>query len=121
MEPTTAEQIKSPPHAGSRKFLSRLATLLIAAFLFGFGIRQLSAALNRSSEPAGFVRGMVQGALMPCAFPNLLIGNDVVIYAPRNTGLTYKLGYTTGVNTCGAIFFGVLFWRVNRWRKRLRI
>jgi hypothetical protein len=24
------------------------------------------------------------------------------------------------VNACGAIFFGVFFWRLNRWRKRRR-
>jgi len=55
---------------------------------------------------------------MPCALPNLLVGNDVAIYAENNTGRTYKLGYTVGVNGCGAIFFGIFFWRVNRWRKR---
>ena len=51
---------------------------------------------------------------------NLLVGNDVIIYAQSNTGLTYKLGYTFGVNACGAIFFGFFFWRLNRWRKRMK-
>ena len=55
---------------------------------------------------------------MPMAMPNLLVGRDVSIYSTRNTGLKYKLGYTVGVNGCGAIFFGVLFWRFSRWRKR---
>ena len=48
--------------------------------------------------PAGFARGLVHGALMPIALPNLLVGNDVTIYAANNTGLRYKLGYTCGVN-----------------------
>lgn len=74
---------------------------------------------NRDPGPAGFARGMVHGAMMPCALPNLLVGKDVTIYAVENTGRTYKLGYTVGVNGCGAIFFGVFFWRVNRWRKGL--
>jgi hypothetical protein len=56
---------------------------------------------------------------MPCALPNLLVGNDVTIYAQNNTGRTYKLGYTCGVNACGAVFFGMFFWRLNRWRRRM--
>jgi hypothetical protein len=62
----------------------------------------------------------MQGALMPCALPNLLVGHDVVIYSQDNTGVSYKLGYTCGVNACGAVFFGVFFWRLNRWRKGVK-
>ena len=80
-------------------------------------MRQISVSMSKSTAPAGFGRGMLQGALMPAALPNLLVGNDVVIYAPNNTGRTYKLGYTCGVNACGAIFFGWFFWRVSRWRR----
>ena len=57
---------------------------------------------------------------MPMALPNLLIGNDVTIYSARNTGLPYKLGYTVGVNMCGALFFGVFFVRLSQWRKHLK-
>lgn len=75
---------------------------------------------NHTNGPAGFSRGIVHGALMPAALPRLLIGQDVSIYAPENTGRTYKLGYTVGVNGCGAIFFGINFWRLNRWRGKRR-
>ncbi len=54
---------------------------------------------------------------MPAAMPNLAIGHDVTIYATNNNGLPYKLGYTMGVNVCGAVFFGIFFLRVNRWKK----
>ena len=47
-------------------------------------------------------RGVLHGALMPLAWPNLLLGRDVTIYATDNTGRLYKLGYTLGVNGCGA-------------------
>jgi hypothetical protein len=30
------------------------------------------------------------------------------------------LGYTCGVNACGAIFFGWFFWRVSKWRKGVK-
>jgi hypothetical protein len=80
-------------------------------------MRHMSASVSQNTTPAGFMRGMLQGALMPCAFPNLLVGNNVEIYAAHNTGLTYKLGYTLGVNVCGAIVFGLFFWRVSRWKK----
>lgn len=54
---------------------------------------------------------------MPLALPNLAVGNDIIIYAPNNVGRLYKLGYTIGVNGCGLIFFGFLFWRLSRWRR----
>jgi hypothetical protein len=66
------------------------------------------------------VRRGLLGALMPMSMPNLLVGRDVTIYSQNNTGLSYKLGYTSGVNGCGAIFFGFFFWRVNRWRNQAR-
>ena len=102
-----------------RKIAVRIISFLIVATLFTCVTRGLIFMANRETGPAGFAKGMVHGALMPCALPNLLIGNDVTIYAAENTGRTYKLGYTVGVNSCGAIFFGIFFWRVSRW-KRMR-
>ena len=106
-----------PPISRGWKILKRFLAFLIAAALVGICLRQLSVSMSRNTAPAGFGRGMLQGALMPGALPNLLVGNDVVIYAPNNTGRTYKLGYTCGVNAFGAIFFGWFFWRVIRWRR----
>jgi hypothetical protein len=102
-----------------RKILLRTVSILMLAVVLGVGMRYASAALERKPQPAGFLRGMLQGALMPCALPNLLVGDDVSIYAQNNTGVSYKLGYTCGVNACGALFFGLFFWRLHRWRKRL--
>lgn len=97
--------------------LFRLSVLLLMAAAIGGVLNHIAASLGRDSRPAGFARGVLQGALMPMSLPNLLVGHDVTIYSPNNTGLTYKLGYTTGVNSCGAMFFGFMFWRFNRWRK----
>ena len=91
--------------------------LLIFAFSIGWILKHTSAALNHDSKPAGFGRGVLYGALMPLALPNLVVGNDVPIYAEHNTGVPYKLGYTLGVNVCGAIFFGCFYWRLNRMRR----
>lgn len=122
MNPASEQTIAAPSSAPAQiskrqKILKRVFSFLLVAACIGFGIRQTSNLLSRSTEPAGFVRGMLQGALMPGALPNLVVGNDVVIYAPNNTGRTYKLGYTLGVNACGALFFGWFFWRVSKWRK----
>jgi hypothetical protein len=95
----------------------RIALFLLLAFVIGFLLNHLAASLEGNTRPAGFSRGVLQGALMPMAMPNLLVGRDVTIYSQNNTGVTYKLGYTAGVNGCGAIFFGVLFWRVRRLRR----
>jgi hypothetical protein len=101
-----------------RKIPARILTVLIAAAVIGVVMRHISAALDKVPSPAGFSRGLLQGALMPMALPNLLVGTDVTIYTPNNTGVPYKLGYTCGVNACGALFFGLFFLRVNRWRDR---
>jgi len=99
------------------KILRRIGGVLLLAFLVGVALNRISISLERSARPAGFARGIFQGALMPMSMPNLLVGNNVTIYSERNTGLPYKLGYTMGVNVCGLGFFGFFFWRLNRWRK----
>ena len=95
----------------------RLLLFVMLATAVGWTLNRLAASMERSPRPAGFSRGMMQGALMPMAFPNLLVGNDVTIYAPNNTGLTYKLGYTVGVNGAGLCFFGLFFRRLSRWNR----
>ena len=118
METTTSAQAKLAVAVPVwQKVARRTITILIAAVLIGIGMRHASAGLERRSTPAGFFQGLLQGALMPGALPNLVVGNDIVIYAQSNTGVPYKLGYTLGVNVCGAVFFGFFFWRLHRWRK----
>jgi hypothetical protein len=95
----------------------RVGSFLLLAVLVAVLLKHISGSLERSARPAGFSRGVLQGALMPMSMPNLLVGQDVTIYSQNNTGVSYKLGYTAGVNGCGAIFFGLLFWRLSRLRK----
>ncbi len=102
------------------RLLLRLLTVAAVAISLGWAVQRSSALLDRNASPAGFARGLLHGAIMPMAMPNLLIGQEVSIYAPNNTGRFYKLGYTAGVNGCGLIFFGYFFWRVNRTRRELK-
>lgn len=114
--PKTAEAATlgvKPVRSWRRRFAG-VALFLVLAFLVGRGVQQLGAQFASRPEPAGFVRGVVQGALMPMSLPNLILGRDVIIYAERNTGVSYKLGYTLGVNVCGLIFFGFFFRRRQR-------
>lgn len=94
--------------------------ILLVGTIFSYITTSITSKSKSGSHPAGFLRGVMNGAMMPCALPNLLLGRDVPIYAEENTGRTYKLGYTTGVNGCGALFFGIFFWRINRWQKRMK-
>src|SRR6185295_17720933 len=49
---------------------------LVVAFLIGAVLNYSTTKLGASSGPAGFRRGILHGALMPMAMPNLLVGND---------------------------------------------
>ncbi len=105
----------------ARRIFLRVASVVVVAIIVGCVTGLLAKVSNKpDSGPAGFGRGVLHGALMPGALPNLLVGKDVTIYAANNTGRTYKLGYTVGVNGCGAIFFGFFFWRLNKWRKKAK-
>ena len=97
--------------------LKRVAMFVAFGLAIGWMLHRAETYFTQRPEPAGFGCGLVQGALMPIALPGLLLGRDVTIYAPHNTGRTYKLGYTTGVNGCGLIFFGFFFWRVRQLRR----
>jgi hypothetical protein len=110
---------KTPWTTRLLRILVRLAIILAIGFSIGWTLNRVHAACERRAEPAGFRRGVLQGALMPMTMPNLIFGRDVAIYAANNTGRTYKLGYTMGVNASGLIFFGVFFWRLRRLRKEL--
>jgi hypothetical protein len=114
-------QVKvAPPLKLWQRITRRILSFLIFATLVGCIVNVAIRASNQAQGPAGFGRGVLHGALMPAALPNLVVGNDVSIYALVNTGRTYKLGYTVGVNACGAIFFGIFFLRLRRWRRLAR-
>ena len=115
---SAAESTATPPRR--MRFLLRLFWFLLLATCIGWTLNQAGRVLNRSGKRAGFGLGVVQGALMPLALPNLAVGNDVAIYSENNTGRTYKLGYIIGVNGCGLLFFGIFFWRMSRWRRTAR-
>ncbi len=112
----TQSEAMTPPN-GTRRVLWRILMILIVAVAIGSVLNLLTRSSDNNTGPAGFGKGVLHGALMPAALPNLLFGKDVSIYAPNNTGRTYKLGYTVGVNGCGLIFFGFFFWRLSRLRK----
>ena len=111
----------SSPASAPAKWRNLIFTFAIwTLVMFGVGMildRTARTGVN-GSDPAGFGLGLVHGALMPLALPRLATGGDVAIYALHNTGRTYHLGYTLGVNLCGAAFFGFSFWWYSRaWRR----
>lgn len=113
----THTQVKVAPARNCLNIGLRVLLFLLMAALIGGVLNHVSVSLEQGAHPAGFPRGVLQGALMPMSLPNLLVGRDVTIYSQNNTGVAYKLGYTTGVNACGALFFGLTFWRLGRIRK----
>jgi hypothetical protein len=110
-------QPKLTPLQRALKVLPRILVFFAIVTLVAWTLRWTANVSNENPEPAGLLRGALHGALMPLALPSLAFGQDVPIFAEQHTGRTYKLGYVIGVNLCGLLFFGLLFRRMNRWRK----
>jgi len=106
----------TPARPAVRRWLVRGLTFVCCALALSWVETRVSQTVHRQTTPAGLGIGLVDGALMPLALPVLLAGKDVPIYARNNTGRAYHLGYTSGVTLCGAVFFGVCFSRLSRWR-----
>jgi hypothetical protein len=119
--PAPAVPAEGPaPRGLLSRLLRRVAGLVVAGIIIGLILHFIAGRVHDASAPNGFKAGLLHGALMPLALPNLAVGDDVTIYAPSNTGRLYKLGYTVGVNGCGLLFFGLFFWRLGRWTPRRR-
>lgn len=88
--------------------------LAVIGLLLGWGYGAVGPRLYPEARVFGPGWGVAHGACMPLALPALVLGRDVPIYAERNTGRGYKLGYIAGINLCGLIFFGGAFWRPRR-------
>jgi hypothetical protein len=92
-----------------QRWLRKAATLAIVTVVFGWFYGWASPWAFPKSQTADFKYGVLHGALMPLSLPSLLIGKDVLIYAPDNSGRWYKIGYICGINLCGLFFFGAAF------------
>ncbi len=107
----SASPSRRPWLAGLIKRIIRVVVL--GLLLTGFYAWAVPHFYPREGVP-GFAHGLLHGAIMPMALPALALGRDVVIYADKSTGRTYKLGYTIGINLCGLIVFGTAFWTPKR-------
>ncbi len=94
--------------------LKRAARLVVLGLLLAAFYAWATPRFYPRQGLPGFAHGLLHGAIMPMALPALVGGQDVAIYADRNTGRTYKLGYTVGINLCGLIVFGTAFWTPRR-------
>ena len=91
--------------------IRKIITVALVTVIFGWLYGWASPWAFSARAPSGFAYGMLHGAMMPLSLPSLVIGKDVTIYNDNNVGRIYKIGYICGVNICGLIFIGPLFWR----------
>ena len=93
-----------------------LKFVVMSIFVAILGCLQGWAAKNsyKPEQCADFKVGLLHGVLMPASFPTLILGHDIPIYAPNNTGKNYKIGYLLGLNTCGSMFFGLAYWGMGK-------
>ena len=120
MDESVPERMAIPPVAApARLSKAKLITikiiiLTLLALALGFVQGWASSRSYKRDHVAGFHMGLLHGILMPAALPGLLLGQNLPIYAPTNSGRPYNIGYIFGINTCGTIFFGVAFWQPRR-------
>ena len=103
-----------------RHWMARTTLIIVVLILFGWFYGWASTRFFPKDTRLGFRYGILHGALMPMALPSLVMGEDVQIYAPNNTGRSYKIGYIAGINACGLVFFGSLFWKPSRRTQQSR-
>lgn len=96
----------------AKKIAIKIAALVLLGVVFGVAYGWAAPRYYGPERVAGFHMGLLQGALMPAALPTLLMGKDLPIYAPNNSGRSYNIGYIFGINMCGTLFFGVGFWPI---------
>ena len=103
------------PAGQSRQLIKLIArkavTILIVTVVLGWFYSWASPWAFPKNQAAGFSYGLLHGAMMPLSLPSLVTGHDVQIYDDNNLGRIYKIGYICGVNICGLVFIGPLFWR----------
>ena len=109
--------IPAPPSA-AKHWVIKTTVLVLLGLAFGFTYDWASTRYYGPERVAGLPLGMMHGALMPAALPILLSGKDLPIYAPKNEGRLYNIGYIAGINLCGTLFFGVAFWQPRRASQR---
>jgi hypothetical protein len=97
-----------------KRWLRKAAIMAVVTVSFGYFYGWAAPRAFPLLPVPGFAYGMLHGALMPIALPSLVLGKDVPIYAVVNSGRLYKIGYIVGINLCGLVFFGPLFWRPAR-------
>jgi hypothetical protein len=98
-------------HRLAKLILRKAATLAVVTVVFGWLYGWASPWAFPPDRVVGFGYGMLHGAMMPISLPSLVVGRDVPIYDDKNAGRLYKIGYICGVNICGLVFIGPLFWR----------
>lgn len=107
------DQPASPPPVRParawRFWVQKVVSLVVLGILLGWVYDYSVPRLYQPQVPAGFFHGVVHGALMPVALPDLLMGHDVPIFSGNNSGRWYKIGYIAGINLCGLLFFGLAF------------
>ena len=100
-----------------KRWLRKAVIMAVVTLAFGYFYGWAAPRAFPLLPVPGFRYGMLHGALMPIALPSLVLGRDVPIYAAVNSGRFYKIGYIIGINLCGLVFFGPLFWRPARGRE----
>ncbi len=117
MEAAAPNQMANTNQMSLVKFVV-VKSILITVLCVILGLAQawMASWSYKPDKVAGFPIGLWHGMLMPAALPGLLMGQDLPIYAPNNTGRTYNIGYAMGINGCGLLFFSVAFWRPRGWQ-----
>jgi len=117
-EPMAIPHVAVPTRLSKAKLITiKIIVLTAFALVLGFVQSWASSRCYQPDHVAGFGMGLLEGALMPAALPGLVLGRDLPIYAPNNSGPPYKIGYIVGLNTCGTLFFGIAFWQPRRRRR----
>ena len=86
-EPMAIPQVAAPDRFSKAKvIIIKIIVLTALTLALGFAQGWASSRCYKPDHVAGFHMGLLHGMLMPAALPGLLMGQDLPIYAPNNSG-----------------------------------
>ena len=92
-----------------KDLLLKIVLLTILSVALGWAQGWAASRTYKPEHVGGFHTGLLHGLLMPAALPGLLLGQNLPIYAPNNSGRGYNIGTFSASTPAAPCFLASVF------------